>query len=56
MRDMETVFTDPEAAIEEMEYLAQQEGGSYAVVTVYQVMSYDEARERELPILEVQTR
>ena len=51
-----TVFTDAEAATEEMEYLAQQDGGAYAVVTVYQVMPYDEAREADLPILEVQTR
>lgn len=53
---MNSVFTDAGAAVEEMEYLAQQDDATYAVVTVYQVMPLDEAREADLQILEVHTR
>jgi len=51
----QTIFTDAQAALEEMRYLADDSGQSHAVVSVMQVMTYDEARERGLPVLEAYT-
>ena len=50
-----TVFTDAQAALEEMRYLADDSGEPMVVVSVMQVMTYDEARERGLPVLEAYT-
>ena len=52
---IENLFTDAQAALEEMRYLADDSGQSHVVVGVMQVMTYDEARERGLPVLEAYT-
>ena len=52
---MDNLFTDAQAALEEMRYLADDSGQSHVVVSVMQVMTYEEARERGLPVLEAYT-
>jgi len=52
---MENLFTDQQSALEEMKYLADDENRAYAVVSVLMVVEYEEARQRDLVILETCT-
>lgn len=46
------VFTDPQAAIEEAQYLAETLGESHVVVSVLQVLPQSEASSRGALVLE----
>lgn len=51
----QTIFTDSGAALEEMRYMAEETGQPQAVVSVLQVVDYEEAVRRGLVIIEMQS-
>ena len=51
-----TVFTDRQAAIEEMHFLNTDSGEAHVVVSVLQVVPYAEARERGMTVVEMRWR